>query len=243
MQQNYAFIDAQNLNSWLFKLGWKIDWKRFREYLREEKWVEVAYVFLGFILGNQDLYLMLQRSGFVVVFKEILTMESGEVKGNIDAELILQAMIDYDRYDQALIVSGDGDFTCLLRYLGQNNKLLGIIAPYEKWLSSLIQRLAGDKVEYLRSLRKKVEYRPNKQQRTQTRPKPQIISEVQLPEMLVVPLKTENKTPSKNPKNIQTPKILPENKKKRNYSHQKRNKSPNMVIVPKKEEIYGGFWN
>ena len=67
--------------------------------------------------GNQDLYLMLQKSGFVVVFKEILTMESGEIKGNIDAELILQAMIDYDRYDQALIVSGDGDFTCLLRYL------------------------------------------------------------------------------------------------------------------------------
>ena len=84
----------------------------------------MAYVFLGFMLGNQDLYLMLQKSGFVVVFKEILTTESGEVKGNIDAELILQAMIDYDRSDQALIVSGDGDFTCLLRYLDQNNKLL-----------------------------------------------------------------------------------------------------------------------
>lgn len=160
MQQNYAFIDAQNLNSGLYKLGWKIDWKRFREYLREEAGVEVAYVFLGFMLGNQDLYLMLQRSGFVVVFKEILTTESGEVKGNIDAEMILQAMIDYDRYDQALIVSGDGDFTCLLRYLDQNNKLLGVLAPYEKGLSSLIQKLAGDKVEYLRSLRKKIEYRP-----------------------------------------------------------------------------------
>lgn len=105
MQNNYAFIDAQNLNSGLHMLGWKIDWKRFREYLRDERGVEVAYVFLGFMLGNQDLYLMLQKSGFVVVFKEILTMESGEVKGNIDAELVLQAMVDYDRYEQALIVS------------------------------------------------------------------------------------------------------------------------------------------
>ncbi len=124
MKQNYAFIDAQNLNHGLSKLGWKIDWRRFRDYLTDRAGIEVAYVFLGFIPGNQDLYLMLQKSGFVVVFKEILTTDSGEIKGNIDAEMILQAMIDYDRYDQALIVSGDGDFTCLLRYLEQNNKLL-----------------------------------------------------------------------------------------------------------------------
>lgn len=170
MLPNYAFIDAQNLNSGLSKLGWKIDWKRFREYLKEVAGVEVAYVFLGFMPGNQDLYLMLQRSWFVVVFKEILTMEWGEVKGNIDAELILQAMIDYDRYDQALIVSGDGDFTCLLRYLGQNNKLLGILAPYEKGLSSLIQKLVGDKIEYLRMLRKQIEYRPVRTIKSRTKP-------------------------------------------------------------------------
>jgi uncharacterized LabA/DUF88 family protein len=178
MQQNYAFIDAQNLNSGLHKLGWKIDWKRFREYLREAADIEVAYVFLGFMPGNQDLYLMLQKSGFVVVFKEILTTESGEIKGNIDAELILQAMIDYDRYDQALIVSGDGDFTCLLRYLGQNNKLLGILAPYEKGLSSLIQKLAGDKIEYLRTIRKKVEYRPVRNMKTRTKPLPPMYSDI-----------------------------------------------------------------
>jgi hypothetical protein len=100
------------------------------------------------------------------------------VKGNIDAELILQAMIDYDRYDQALIVSGDGDFTCLLRYLDQNNKLLGILAPYEKGLSSLIQKLAGDKIEYLRALRKKVEYRPVRDGRPRTKPMPQMKQDI-----------------------------------------------------------------
>lgn len=196
MQNNYAFIDAQNLNSGLYKLGWKIDWKRFREYLREEAGIEVAYVFLGFMLGNQDLYLMLQKSGFVVVFKEILTTESGEVKGNIDAEMILQAMIDYDRYNQALIVSGDGDFTCLLRYLGQNGKLLGVLAPYEKGLSSLIQKLAGDKVEYLRALRKKVEYRPARNQKTRTNPMPPMRVDVDL---------FEQKAPQKQEKHVPMP--------------------------------------
>ncbi|MDD5376848.1 MAG: NYN domain-containing protein [Candidatus Gracilibacteria bacterium] len=210
MQQNYAFIDAQNLNSGLYKLGWKIDWKRFREYLREEAGVEVAYVFLGFMLGNQDLYLMLQRSGFVVVFKEILTMESGEVKGNIDAELILQAMIDYDRYDKALIVSGDGDFTCLLRYLGQNNKLLGVLAPYEKGLSSLIQKVAEGKIEYLRSLRKKIEYRPVRDGRIRTGPKPPIKSDIGIPEGQIVPVKQKGgpmRQRRGNPKKTQNPHI------------------------------------
>ena len=156
---NYAFIDAQNLNAGLGRLGWKVDWKKFRTYLAEERHVEVAYVFIGFMLGNQDLYLVLQKAGFVVVFKEVFTTQSGDVKGNIDAELILQAMIDYDRYDKALIVSGDGDFTCLLRYLEQNDKFEGVIAPFEKSLSSLIQRAAEGKIEHLRSLRRKLEYR------------------------------------------------------------------------------------
>lgn len=240
MQQNYAFIDAQNLNSWLYKLGWKIDWKRFREYLREEADIEVAYVFLGFMPGNQDLYLMLQKSGFVVVFKEILTTESGEVKGNIDAELILQAMIDYDRYDQALIVSGDGDFTCLLRYLWQNNKLLGILAPYEKGLSSLIQKLAGDKIEYLRTIRKKVEYRPIRNMKARTKPMPPMHSDIsmtQIPENTYVkvrwipPQKPNNleKKPQNSPVCRQAPRRDDTKQRPQNNLQQKRN-NPNRNV-------------
>lgn len=220
MHANYAFIDAQNLNSWLNKLGWKIDWKRFREYLREEAGIEVAYVFLGFMPGNQDLYLMLQKSGFVVVFKEILTTESGEVKGNIDAEMILQAMIDYDRYDQALIVSGDGDFTCLLRYLWQNGKLLGILAPYEKGLSSLIQKLAGDKVEFLRSLRKKIEYRPSRETRARTKPLPPMKSDISTPEITSAP-------PLRTARTWPVPKRKENTKKPQNPERNTNKKRPN----------------
>lgn len=251
MQQNYAFIDAQNLNSWLYKLGWKIDWKRFREYLREEKWVEVAYVFLGFMLWNQDLYLMLQKSGFVVVFKEILTTESGEVKGNIDAELILQAMIDYDRYDKAIIVSGDGDFTCLLRYLGQNNKLLWVLAPYEKGLSSLIQKLAWDKIEYLRSLRKKIEYRPTQEGRTRVKSKPPLRLEWEVSEIKDIPSKKEIAplTPVvQHLKKPHNPASRTHEKKKQGTNLRIQNELPQKRDNPGKskpnregEEIYGGF--
>lgn len=47
----------------------------------------------------------------------------GKPKGNVDAELVLQAMIDYRDYERAVIVTSDGDFACLVRYLYEEGKL------------------------------------------------------------------------------------------------------------------------
>jgi len=33
---NYAFIDSQNLNLGIQKLGWKLDYRKFRVYLAEK---------------------------------------------------------------------------------------------------------------------------------------------------------------------------------------------------------------
>jgi len=51
-------------------------------------------------------------------------MPDGKVKGNVDAELVLHTMIEYLNYDRALLVTGDGDFFCLVDYLIKKNKLL-----------------------------------------------------------------------------------------------------------------------
>lgn len=168
-------------------------------------------------------------------------MESGEVKGNIDAEMILQAMIDYDRYDQALIVSGDGDFTCLLRYLEQNNKLLGVLAPYEKGLSSLIQKVAAGKIEYLRALRKKIEYRPSKGGRIHTKPMPPMKPSIEVPEVQKAPIK-QNKIPVA-PKG-RSPKIPPNpvgrfNEKKK---QEVRSKTPDNLQQKKSNPMKGTLY-
>ena len=34
-ENNYAFIDSQNLNLGIQKLGWKLDYQKFRVYLTE----------------------------------------------------------------------------------------------------------------------------------------------------------------------------------------------------------------
>jgi len=70
--RNYAFIDAQNLNLGIQELGWKLDYRKFRRYLREKYAVEVAYMFLGFVTSNQRLYSALQKAGFVLNFKPVV---------------------------------------------------------------------------------------------------------------------------------------------------------------------------
>ena len=47
------------------------------------------------------------------------------------------AAIEYDNYDQAIIVTSDGDFACLIEFLIKRKKLKKIIAPTGKY-SSLI---------------------------------------------------------------------------------------------------------
>jgi len=61
------------------------------------------------------------------------------VKGNVDAELVLHTMIEYPNYKKAVIISGDGDFYCLIEYLVKQNKLLKIIVPNIRF-SSLLRK-------------------------------------------------------------------------------------------------------
>ena len=67
--------------------------------------------------------------GYVVILKPTLELPNGKVKGNVDVELVLHTMIEYKNYDKAIIVSGDGDFHCLVEYLAKKNKLLFMLAP------------------------------------------------------------------------------------------------------------------
>ena len=116
---NYAFIDSQNVHLGIRDLGWRLDWRKFRTLLRERYRVSTAYLFIGYLAENQDLYQSLQKAGYVLIFKPVLRDAHGKPKGNVDADLVLQAMIDYSHYERAVIVTSDGDFYCLVRYLYQ----------------------------------------------------------------------------------------------------------------------------
>lgn len=134
---NYAFIDSQNLNLGVRSLGWRIDYSKLRLYLKNKYNVVQAFMFIGLVANNQELYTELQKAGFILIFKPTVRyFENGKqtVKGNVDSELVLHAAaIQYNNYDKAVIVSGDGDFACLLDYLDQNKKLLKVLTPSNKY--------------------------------------------------------------------------------------------------------------
>ena len=145
---NYAFIDSQNLYLSIQRSGWKIDMQRFRVYLKDKYAVTHAFMFLGYIESNQEVYMYLRTVGYILVFKPTVHYLNGRVKGNCDAELVLQTMIEYQQYDKAVIVSGDGDFYCLAKYLIENNKLEALLIPNEYEFSALLKALILKK--YLR---------------------------------------------------------------------------------------------
>lgn len=156
---NYAFIDGQNLNMGTQFLNWKLDFGKFRIYLKEKFGVSVAYYFIGYVDGNSDLYRSLQLAGYILVFKPTIRNADGYVKGNCDAELVLQAMINLNEYEKAILVTGDGDFYCLVNHFKKINKLGFVIAPNRIKCSHLLNEAAGSQIVFLDNLKKRLEYK------------------------------------------------------------------------------------
>jgi uncharacterized LabA/DUF88 family protein len=167
----YAYIDSQNLNVTTQKDGWKMNWARFRQWLTDEYGVTKAYMFIGYVPEFEQMYEQLHDQGYAIVLKPTFDMtrvqeeakegaepeEKKPVKGNIDAELVLWAMKDFNTYDKAIVVSGDGDFYCLVEYLDEQGKLLKMLAPTRKY-SSLYNKYE-QYVERLDNHRRELEYR------------------------------------------------------------------------------------
>ncbi len=156
--KNYAFIDSQNLNLSIRNQGWVLDFKKFRRYLEDKYQIEKAFVFLGYVPQNQALYTGLQKDGYILIFKPTLLLPDGKVKGNVDAELVLHTMVEYPNYSKALIVTGDGDFYCLVDYLIKHDKLLKLMIPNEKKFSSLFRKLMPH-IVFMNNLKEKLEHR------------------------------------------------------------------------------------
>jgi uncharacterized LabA/DUF88 family protein len=179
----YAFIDSQNLNLGTQRMGWKLDWRKFRQYLRDKHGVGKAYTFIGYMSENEQLYEYMHELGYLVVLKPTLDVTAPHepdksktevtaktkdpddrdkpiVKGNVDAELVLYAMKELPNYDQAIIVSGDGDFFSLAEYLQEQGKLAHILTP--NWQYSSLLKAFEPKIIRLDQMRRQLAYHDRK---------------------------------------------------------------------------------
>ncbi|HVA11176.1 MAG TPA: NYN domain-containing protein, partial [Candidatus Dormibacteraeota bacterium] len=131
---------------------------------------------------NEALYEYMHELGFLVVLKPTVdvspqhdanhkveatttasnpeTKEKSTVKGNVDAELVLYAMKELPNYEQAIIVSGDGDFFSLAEYLEEQGRLAHILAP--NWQYSSLLKPFEPKIIRLDQLRRQLAYHDRK---------------------------------------------------------------------------------
>lgn len=156
-ENNFAFIDGQNLHLGTKQEGFSVDLKKFRIYLKDKYHVSEAYYFLGFVMEeNQEIYNSLQKSGFIVVFREHSPNLKTDKKGNVDTDIVFEIMkniADNKEMDKVVLVSGDGDYKKLVDYLIKKGKFKKILFPNRKFASSLYKKLGAEYFDYVHNLK------------------------------------------------------------------------------------------
>ena len=149
---NFAYIDGANLHKGISGFDWSLDYARFRVWLSENIMLVTPTFFIGLIPKYKDLYTYLQEAGFTLVFKEVVYDGNGKPKGNCDADLVLQATRDTyeNKFDKAVIVSSDGDYAGLVRFLKERGKIKTILSPHNENLFSILLKRTGVPVAYIK---------------------------------------------------------------------------------------------
>lgn len=160
-ENNFAYIDGANLHKGIEDLGWKLDYKRFRIWLKDKYNVERAYIFIGLMPAQKDLYTKLQEMGYVLVYKEVVYDGDGKVKGNCDADLVLKMVVDFfeKQCDNAILVSSDGDYAGLVKCLIEKGKFLTILSPAIAKKCSILLKRTGAHIAYINDQKTLLEYK------------------------------------------------------------------------------------
>ena len=149
-ENNIAYIDGQNLYMGTCRIGdasWNIDLARFRIYLEKRYAVRVAYYYLGYVRegdGSEELYEEIQKSGFVLVFRQHNSAMIGKKKGNVDADIIFSVMkrlYKKEEFDKVVLVSGDGDYKMMVDFLIEEGRFKKILFPNKRFASSLYKEI------------------------------------------------------------------------------------------------------
>ena len=143
-EYNIAFIDWQNLHMWTASENWKIDFQKFRIYLKNKYKVEEVYYYLWFLDENeQELYTKLQKSWFILVFREHNSLMKWKKKWNVDVDIcfaMMKEFIENKEFNKIILISSDWDYIKPVKYLIEKEKFKKILFPNKRF-SSLYKQL------------------------------------------------------------------------------------------------------
>ncbi len=162
MEKNIAFIDGQNIHLWTQSENWKIDFKKFRIYLKDKFKISEAYYFLWFISEDEDeLYKKLQKAWFIVIFREHSSHLKWKKKGNVDVDIvfdIMKKLIEKEKFNKIVLASWDGDYIKLVKYLISKKIFKKILFPNKRY-SSLYKQIKTEYRQNLSLMKHKIEHK------------------------------------------------------------------------------------
>jgi len=126
-----------------------------------EKLSEVEIILIGRHLQRVRFYLKLQKFGYRLFLKpvKLYEQEDGTTrrKANCDVDMAFHLMKEKDNFNRAVVLSGDGDFLPVLKYLKKEQGKEVLILGRGKRTAKEIKQFAGSNFrdfEYLKYLLK-----------------------------------------------------------------------------------------
>jgi uncharacterized LabA/DUF88 family protein len=158
-ERTALFIDGSNLYATTKTIGLDIDYKRLLQYF-EENTRFIRALYYTAITDDQEyssirpLIDWLDYNGFTLVTKPTKEFTDSQgrrkIKGNMDIDLAVGAMILADHLDHIIIFSGDGDFRCLveaLQYRGKKVTVVSTLMTSPPMIADSLRRQADQFVE------------------------------------------------------------------------------------------------
>lgn len=127
-------------------------------FLKNDLHITKAFYFIGFTENrNHPRYKELRNIGFILSLRKPAYRSINgkiEIKANVDSNLITHALIKINDYEKVVLVTGDGDYYCLAKYLLRNNKLHRILSPCKSDCSGLFKNnIFRNKITYMSRMR------------------------------------------------------------------------------------------
>ncbi len=166
MKRIAVFVDGSNFYYTQKKIGWDVDSERLLDYCKEYGEITEAIYYTGVSNeGNQrKFHDWLAYNGYSLVTKPVKTITdyaTGQTtqKANLDIEIVLDMFNMIDRYDMAILISGDGDFERALQQLKSRGKEVKVISSRGCVASELVHATGINYIDLL-TIKETVERKP-----------------------------------------------------------------------------------
>lgn len=158
------YIDGANMFYAQQKMGWFIDWQKVRNLLEKTYSVNKTIYYTGIKSNDQKTQKFnakLKSYGFIVKTKPLkkinLSKKEYIYKANFDVEIAVDLILDVQKFDYAILFSGDSDFKYIIEVLKKKNKQV-IICSSRGALSKELVKVAN-KIILLGNIRKDIEFK------------------------------------------------------------------------------------